>query len=292
MKNVQAPKPRTGAEDMYSTRNSQRTALTAAVLASLGLAAAAPAGADETSGDWQFRVLGYAYVPNIQGTARFPASDGGADIDIAAQDLIDNTHAAAMAALEAQNGRFGGFVDLIYMSVGDSINDSPTVGAGSLPLPTGITADAKLDIEATVFTVGASYRPVASEAATLDVFAGARHLDAKTTLHWAFSAPFGPFVGPAQAGKASESGDGWDGIAGVKGEFAFGAERKWFVPFYADAGTGDSDLTWQAATGVGYRFGQFEVIGTWRTLRYEFDSNSRLEDLDMNGPAIGVSYRW
>jgi len=276
---------------MNSKCNSQRTALTATVLASLGLAAAAPAGADETSGDWHFRVLGYAYVPDIQGTARFPAGDG-ADIDIAAQDLIDNTHAAAMAALEAQKGRFGGFVDLIYMNVGDSINDSPTIGAGSLPLPPGITADAKLDIEATVFTVGASYRPVASEAATLDVFAGARQLDAKTTLHWAFSAPFGPIVGPAQAGKASVSDDAWDGIAGAKGQLNFGDERRWFLPFYADVGTGDSDLTWQAATGVGYRFGQFEVIGTWRYLRYEFDAGSRLSDLDLNGPAIGVSYRW
>jgi len=274
-----------------TTRTKGNAALAAAMMASLGLGAAAAAQAGEADSDWQFRIIGYAYVPDIDGTARIPAG-GTADIAISAQDLIDNTHAAGMAAFEAQKGRFGGFVDLIYMNVGDSIHDSPAIGAGSLPLPPGITADAKLDVEATVLTFGASYRAVASEAATLDVFAGARQLDAKTTLHWAFSAPFGPFVGSAQAGKASVSGDGWDGIAGVKGEFTFGGERRWFVPFYADAGTGDSDLTWQAAAGVGYRFEKFEVVGTWRTLRYEFDSNSRLENLDMNGPAIGVSYRW
>jgi hypothetical protein len=276
---------------MNTTLKAQRTALAAAVVATLGLGAAAPAAADETGGEWNFRAIGYAYVPDITGSARFPAGDT-ADIAISAQDLIDNTHAAGMAAFEAQRGRFGGFVDLIYMNVGDSIHDSPTIGAGSVPLPPGITADAKLDVKATVLTVGASYRPVAIEAATLDVFAGARHLDAETTLHWAFSAPIGPFVGPAQAGKASLSGDGWDGIAGVKGDFAIGDERRWFVPFYADVGTGDSDLTWQAATGLGYRFDRFEVIGTWRYLRYEFDADSRLENLDLDGPAIGVSYRW
>jgi hypothetical protein len=273
-----------------TTRKPRQTAIAAAVLASLGLAAAVPANAGEEAGGWQFRVIGYGFVPDITGTARFPAG-GTADIDIAAQDLIDNTHLAAMAAFEAQKGRFGGFVDFIYMDVGDSINDAPAIGAGSLPLPPGITADAELDVEATVFTAGFGYRPIATTAATLDVFAGARHLDAKSTLDWAFSAPFGPFVGPAQAGRTSVSGDAWDGIAGVKGELDFGA-GKWFVPFYADAGTGDSDLTWQAVAGLGYRFGQFEAIGTWRYLRYEFDSASRLEDLDMNGPAIGVSYRW
>jgi hypothetical protein len=197
-----------------------------------------------------------------------------------------------MGALEAQKGRFGGFVDLIYMNVGDSIHDSPTIGAGSAPLPPGITADAKLDVEATVLSVGASYRVVAGEGATLDMFAGARLLDAKTTLHWAFSAPFGPFTGPAQAGKAGVSGDGWDGIAGAKGRFSFGNGRNWFVPFYADVGAGDSDLTWQAGAGLGYRFDQLELIGTWRYLRYEFDAGSRLESLDLEGPAIGVSYRW
>src|SRR5262245_54125824 len=274
-----------------TTRTKANAVLATAVLASLGLGAAATAQADDADGDWQFRITGYAYVPDIDSTARIPTG-GTTDIAISAQDLIDNTHAAGMAAFEAQKGRFGGFVDLIYMNVGDSIHDSPTIGAGSLPLPPGITADAKLDVEATVFTVGASYRPIATEAATLDIFAGARQLDAKTTLHWEFSAPFGPFVGPAQAGKASVSGDGWDGIAGAKGQFAFGDERRWFVPFYADVGTGDSDLTWQAATGVGYRFEKFEVVGTWRYLRYEFAADSRLEDLDMSGPAIGVSYRW
>jgi hypothetical protein len=274
-----------------ATRNLKRKALAAAVLASLGLASFAPAQADETGDDWQFRVIGYGFVPDITGNARFPAG-GTADIDISAQDLVDKTHFAAMAAFEAQKGRLGGFVDLIYMDVGDSIQDSPTIGAGSVPLPPGITADAGLEVEATVFTVGASYRPFATDVVTLDVIAGARQLDAKTTLTWAFSAPFGPFVGPAQAGEASVHGDAWDAITGVKGQLAFGAGRNWFVPFYADVGTGDSDVTWQAVTGLGYRFGQLEVIGTWRTLRYEFGADRRLENLDLNGPAIGASYRW
>jgi hypothetical protein len=271
-------------------RTRHRHVVAAAVLTTFGVTIA-PAGADEAAGDWQFRILGYGFFPDIQGTARFSAGNS-AEIDVSAQDLIENTHFAAMAAFEAQKDRIGGFVDFIYMDVGDSIDDAPAIGAGSLQLPPGITTDAKLDVEATVFTTGLSYRPIANPNATLDFFAGARLLDASTTLDWSFSAPFGPFVGPAQAGRVSVSGDAWDGIAGAKGQLNFGTDRRWFLPFYADVGSGDSDITWQAATGLGYRFGQFEVFGTWRFLRYEFDSASRLGDLDLNGPAFGMSYRW
>jgi hypothetical protein len=256
---------------------------------SLGLLSAAPAGAEET-GDWRFRATGYAFVPDIAGAARFPA--GSATIDITADELIDNANAGGMAAFEFQKGRFSGFVDAIYFDIGDSINDSPTLGQGSLPLPPGITADAALDIEAKLFTLGAGYRLTPSDGVTFDVFAGARCLEAETTLDWAFSAPFGPFAGPLQAGTSSISDDALDGIAGIKGDFRFGADREWCLPFYADVGAGDAELTWQAAAGLGRRFGQSEVIATWRYLRYEFGGDRLVEDIDFNGPAIGVSYRW
>ena len=34
----------------------------------------------------------------------------------------------------------------------------------------------------------------------------------------------------------------------------FGPNREWFVPYYADIGTGQSDFTWQAIGGIGYAF--------------------------------------
>jgi hypothetical protein len=272
-----------------NTRRIPGRPLAAAVLMALGTMSTAHA--DALADDWQFRFLGYGFVPDIQGTVRFPAGNAS-DITVDADDLLRNTRLAAMAAFEARKGRFVGFADVIYMDVGDSIADSPTVGQGEVPLPPGITADASLDVEATIFTAGFGLRPLASEAATLDLFAGARKFDAETTLDWSFSAPFGPFAGPGQAGTARVTGDAWDAIAGAKGQANFGAGQAWFVPFYADAGAGDSDLTWQLAAGIGYRFGAFEVIGSWRHLHYEFDADRRLEDLDINGPAIGVSYRW
>lgn len=256
---------------------------------SLGLLGAGSAAADEAS-DWQFRAIGYVFVPDIAGQTRFPA--GGAEIEITADELLSNANAAGMAAFEFEKGRFAGFADLIYLDIGDSVNDASTLGQGSLPLPPGITADAGLDIEATVFTLGAGYRAAATEAVTFDLFAGARYLDARATLDWAFSAPFGPFTGSLQAGTSSISDDALDAVAGVKGQFRFGDDGRWFLPLYADIGAGDADLTWQAAAGFGRRFGRSEVIATWRYLRYEFGSDRVIDDIDFNGPAIGVSYRW
>src|SRR5262245_59257 len=102
--------------------------------------------------DWDVRAAVYGYFPNIGGTTRL-AAPGGGEIDIDAQDLVRNTHAAFMSAVEAQKGRWGLFADAIYMDVGDEINGSTTLAKGAVPLPPGITADASLDVEANVLTV-------------------------------------------------------------------------------------------------------------------------------------------
>jgi len=64
------------------------------------------------------------------------------------------------------------------------------------------------------------------------------------------------------------------------------------VPFYLDVGTGQSDLTWQVAAGVGYSFQWGEVLAMWRYLDYNFKSGSDLEELNFNGAMLGVTFRW
>ncbi len=113
----------------------------------------------------------------------------------------------------------------------------------------------------------------------------------KEKLGWTFSADVGPFVGPGRQGSSEEKIDNWDGIAGVKRRLNFGAGREWFVPYYVDIGTGDSDLTWQAAAGFGYAFKWGDVVATYRYLDYEFKSKA-VESLNFSGPLIGVAFRW
>jgi len=69
-------------------------------------------------------------------------------------------------------------------------------------------------------------------------------------------------------------------------------ERKWFVPFYLDVGTGQTKLTWQGAAGVGYVFNWGEVVALYRYLDYENKSGKQIENLNMGGPMVGVTFRW
>jgi hypothetical protein len=266
-------------------RTTLRTLITAA-LALPGLAA----GADNTDG-WQFRASLYGYFPDIGGTTQ-ASTPAGDEFDIKSDDLIRNTKFAAMGSFEAQKGRWGAFTDLIYMNVGDSISDSPALGVGSLPLPPGITADASLDVEAWVWTLALDYRAMSTPRFTLDTFAGARLLDITTDLGIGFSAEFGPFVGPNRELSAHASGDNWDAIAGLKGRYTFGDRNQWYVPFYADIGTGESKLTTQLATGLGYSFSWGDLFANWRYVDYEMKSGAMLDELDFSGPALGVAVRF
>ena len=244
------------------------------------------AQAPSDSKEWDVRAAVYGYFPDIGGDTRFPAPGG--EIDIQSDDLMSNTELAGMAAVEAQKGRVGFFADAMYMDVGDEIVGSRTLGQGTVALPPGITADAALDVEATVFTIAANFRVADGERSTFDAFAGIRSLTAEGTLEAALNSPFGP----AAAIASTAEGDSLDAIFGVKGKLVLGDTARWFLPYYVDVGTGDSDRTTQAAFGIGRSLRWGEVFGTYRYLDYDLKDGSLLSDLDMTGPAIGVSYRF
>jgi hypothetical protein len=275
---------------MNPERNTRLAAVGATVLIG-SLLLSSTASAQESTEDWSFRATLYGYFPDIGGKTAFPA--GGTEINISADDLISNAELVAMGAFEVQKGRWGSFFDAIYMDVGNSKSGTSSLQIGNgVQLPPGITADVSLDIEAWVLTLAGTYRAIATPQSRLDVFAGARLLSAEGELGYAFNTDFGPFSGPARQGSGEASQDYLDGIAGVKGEFNFGANNDWFARYYLDIGTGDSDRTWQGIAGVGYAFGWGEVVAAWRHLDYEFKSDSSIESLDFDGPAIGVSFRW
>jgi hypothetical protein len=194
--------------------------------------------------------------------------------------------------LEAQKGRWGAFTDVLYLNVGGSKSGTRDLTIGGVELPAGITANASLDIKGTVWTLAGNYRVLATPESSFDAFAGARLLSVKERLGWEFSANIGPIVGPGQAGSSEAKLDNWDGIVGVKGRFNFGPSREWFVPYYVDVGTGDSNLTWQAIGGIGYAFSWGEVVAAWRHLDYNFKSGKTIEGVNFDGPAIGVAFRW
>jgi hypothetical protein len=121
----------------------------------------------------------------------------------------------------------------------------------------------------------------------MNVLVGARYLSLDQELDLRLSGPLPPTLPTAHL---SESGHVWDGIVGVRGRFGLG-ESSWYVPYHLDLGAGDSEFTWQALAGIGYRWDWGNLVVVYRHLDFEEEGRA-FEDLSFGGPALGVQFRF
>jgi hypothetical protein len=244
------------------------------------------------SGNWQYGTTVYGYLPTIGGKTSFPVDSGGTNLNVTPDKIIGNLKFVFMGSFDAHNGRWGAFTDILYMDIGGNKSQTRDFGIGNIGIPADTTANLDLDIKATVWTLAAERRVSVDPALTVDVLAGARLVDLKQRLRWSISGSLGPIAVTGRSGSTEVSENLWDAIIGVKGRFAFGENRKWSAPFYLDVGTGQSDRTWQAAVGIGYTFSWGEISALWRYLDYKFKSGRQIEEMNLNGPMIGATFRW
>jgi hypothetical protein len=266
----------------------------AAAAVSFGLmpsAAPAQTSMPTSTDDWQYAAIIYGYFPQMGGSATFPAAGVSANITVDANKLISNLKFGFMGTLVAQKGPVGVFADIIYADVSGSKSATRDLNIRGITIPDGITANANLGVRSTLLTLAGSYRFVDTPAQFFDVLVGTRLIDLQQSLSYQLSADVPPFVGPNRQGSSNVSVTNWDAILGVKGRLFFGDRREWFAQYYLDAGTGQSQYTWQAIGGVGYHFSWGEVIAAWRYIDYRFVSNYG-SSLSMNGPALGVEFHW
>jgi hypothetical protein len=253
--------------------------------------AASPLHAADSGSDWQFAATIYGWFPDIGGHTEF-ANGAGSTIDVDVSSILDHLKMTAQGSFEFHKGRWGGFTDIVYLDVGDSNSRTRNLEIGGVPIPATVTTAADFDLKSTFWTLAANYWVIDSDATTFGVMFGARLAHMNEELKWTFSGNFGQVTPPPLTGSAGESVDQWDGIVGVQGRVRFGADHKWAMPYYFDIGAGDSDLTWQAEVALTYSFGWGDIGAAWRYLDYDLDSNGPIKDLNFNGPAAGVTFRW
>jgi hypothetical protein len=80
----------------------------------------------------------------------------------------------------------------------------------------------------------------------------------------------------------------WDGIAGIRGSVNLG-RGGFFIPYYLDVGAGSSNLTWQVASGIGYRTGPFSFSAQYRYLAFEQGKNAVVGRLSLGGPIVDLA---
>jgi len=274
------------------THRRYKTALLA-FLTGISLPAIANAQSPQAAeaGAWQYAATLYLYLPSLGGSTAFPVVTGGSDISVDPGKLVDSLESAFMGSFNAHNGRWGMFTDVVYLDLSGTKSNSRdfTIGGG---VPAGTTANLDWNLKGVAWTLAGEYRVSSDANFTMDVLAGARYFDLDTTLGWGISGSLGSLPPASTSGTSKVGISVWDGVVGVKGRYVLGAERKWSVPFYLDVGTGQSDLTWQAAGGISYAFQWGEVNALWRYVGYELESGSYIKDINFNGPMVGATFRW
>ena len=277
--------------------SSSRNGAIAALCLATGALLPAPATAQSTpypsAGEkWQFAATIYGYLPSIGGKLSVPVDSASTGLSVSADQIIDSLKMTFMGTLDAHNGRWGAFTDVLYLDVGGNKSQTRDFAVGGSGLPASTTADVNLDLKGTVWTIAGEYRVISDPAMKMDILAGARYFGIKPTLGWSIQGDLGPIPEPGRSGSKEIDETVWDGIVGVKGAYAFGADRRWSVPFYFDIGTGQSDLTWQAAAGVAYSYHWGDLVAMWRYVDYNFKSDKNLQDMNFNGPMFGATFRW
>ena len=242
----------------------KRTILSTTLIAS----AAATSGAAQTAESWEFEGRLYLWGAGIDGTTAT-----GQGFDVSFGDLVDALDFGFMAGLEARNGHWSVLGDLQYLNLSDDANAA--FGPG---IP--VTVDA--DVDGLVFTGALGYDLARTESNRVTPFAGFRYLDLGATVNLA--------VG---GGSARVTGDrtNFDGIVGLRGGTKL--SDRWWLSYYADIGTGDSDITWQVAGTFDYRLNDTWTFSAgYRHLAWEFDDPVVLRDVAFSGPIFGARMKF
>lgn len=228
---------------------------------------------------WEHEITLYGWATGLDGKAS--GATATADFSYDVSDILDNLNFAFMGTLESRYGKWSIIADLLYMDVEDN-----ELRSGSLGPRGGDKVSADVDVELTSWVVqgGIGYELLNNASGRLAVIGGLRYLTVDIDSDLQFQGAIADI-----RVSDSDSRDIIDGIVGAQGAYNF--NERWYLPFYADIGTGDSQVTWQLFAGIGYRFSWGHIRAGYRMLSWDFDDDDMvLEDLDLSGPIAGVTF--
>jgi len=216
--------------------------------------------ATDSKGSWSWRVAPYFWTAGIDGTVTTPNAEVDMEVDFG--DIWDNLESAGLLFVEARKDRLAVLGDLVYLGL--EVDGETPAGA-----------DADVELDTTILQLAGLYR--LSPTSAFELGGGARYTDFDTEL---------------SAGVVNSSSDrsAFDGFAAGRGTWCFG--QRWSLQVYGDVGAGDSDLTWQASTMLGFSLGSWGLGLGYRMLDYDFEEGSNELDLTFEGLVYGVEFNF
>jgi hypothetical protein len=227
--------------------------------------------------EWGADLEIYGWLPIIS----LELEDGTKD-EITRDDILDDFDIAALWAARIRKGRWSLTSDFIYLD----ISKKSDVSLLSI-VPSLATLD-EAGFNAWIITPNLGYTVLDNERQKIDLYAGARYF----RIEFDVTIDIDPILpgDPSRSRKESPSVSQWDGIVGARG--FYNLPGKWFFPYSVNAGTGESDFTWGAQAGLGYRFRDLSALFGWRYLTYDVGSDTIIKELILNGPFAGVVFHW
>lgn len=211
--------------------------------------------------EWRFSASVYGWLPNVNTTVN-NGGPGSKNADISMNNVLSNLKSGAMMAGEAHYGKWGILVDFanatLQKSGGFNFKGDPQYRAGD-----------KSTLQASLFDLAGTYNVLSNQDAYIDALAGVRWIGITTTFDLMKQG------GPVLI-SASSSTSATYGIVGVNGRYRI-MDSTWYVPFYADAGTGGgaNHTTWQASLGVGKTVSKnIDVSLVYRAIGFDIKSGN------------------
>lgn len=282
------------------TNHSTRNLAAAAALIAIGASSGAAAQDTGLRPGWSFEIAPYVWLPSVSANLRYnvPSNFGGtADVKANADDYFANLNGALALAGTVRYDRFSLITDIMYVSASAGSSRVQSVNlldVGRDPISSTVDASGNSTLKTTLWTLAGGYTVATGTWGNVDVLAGFRYLGIDSTTDYNAAVTLvGPRgnAGPTFGGSGRLSGRDniWNGIIGVRGRINI-AESGFFVPYYLDLGTGDSNVTWQTFAGVGYQSGWAGVQLGWRYMSYDQGGSSLVQDMTMSGAYLAVNF--
>jgi hypothetical protein len=246
-------------------KKARRTGVLGLVLFAAIVCAGPASAADD---DWQFDFALYGWLPVID--VELPS---GNKSKITRDDIVNNLDMAFMGRARALKNKWSLTTDIIYFDLQHK---------GREALLPGLDLR-KIELQAALIKPTVGYQVFESDKNLIELYAGGRYFWVQPTLTSEIVT-----LDPPDSFQDAKSDSRWDALVGVRGRYDF--SERWYVPYYADIGTGESDSVVDLLAGVGYRFQRVDLVAAWRYLDYDFGNDFPLKTMTVNGPLIGVEY--
>jgi len=228
-------------------------------------------------GEWQGNASLYFWLPSIDasGNLDVPPDDGSGEepLPVDPSQVLDALDLVFMASFEVRYNKFLFLTDVVYLDMSntksvDILNTSRDVAIG---------------FEGWQSSYYGGYSVVDSDDMVLDVIGGLRYFSLE------FEVEVEKEIIATQRKRTFYEGL-LDGIVGIKGQYNIA--KGWFIPYHADVGTGQSDLTYQLVSGIGYGGGWGDVALTYRHQAWHMGDDGILNTFTLSGSSIAYRYHF